>query len=72
MGKKPDFTEISKMLNKGQDIELTDAKYETLTGTPLPKDKYYLKNNSKISSLAKEKNYSITVIEKKIVLKKNK
>ena len=72
MRSSPTFQEIDKMFAKGKDFELTDAQYEKLTGTPLPKDKYYLSNRSAIAKHAKKNDYFIKVIEKKIVLTKRK
>ena len=68
----PVLCEIDKIFAKGQDFELTDAQYEKLTGTRLPKDKYYLSNRSAIEKKKKKNGYSMKVIEKKIILTKRK
>ncbi len=67
---KPKLDEIEKFLSKGKEISLTDAQYEKLTGIPLPKDSYYLKNNSALAKSANKAGFKIEVIEKKVLLKK--
>ena len=67
---KPKLDEIEKLLQQGKDFFLTDAQYEKLTGIPLPKDSYYLKNRSALAKIAKNADYVIEVIEKRVILTK--
>lgn len=67
---KPKLEEIEKLLSKGKEISLTDAQYEKLTGIPLPKNNYYLKNRSALAKIAKNADYVIEVIEKRVILTK--
>lgn len=70
MAKKPNLTELKNLFKQNKDFELTDAQYEKKTGTSLPKDKYYIKAKSALSKIAKEYNYNIEVIEKRVIFKK--
>lgn len=70
MGKHPDFFELEKLFGEGNDFELTESRYEKLTGAALPKNKYYLSNKSAIAKLARRNGYDVDVIEKTILLKK--
>ena len=67
MGKKPNLVELKNLFKHNKDFELTDAQYERKTGAPLPKDKYYIKAKSALCKLAKEYNYNIEVIEKRVI-----
>lgn len=70
MAKKPDLAELKNLFRLNKDFELTDAQYERKTGAPLPKDKYYIKNKSVLSKIAKEYNYNIEVVEKRVIFRK--
>ena len=70
MARKPDFEKMEAYFDKGKDFRLTEAQYEKLTGTRLPKGTYYLKNKSALANRAKEKGYWVEVIEKEVILKK--
>ncbi len=71
MGKKPDLIQLENLFESGKDFELTDAQYEKKTGAPLPKDKNYILKRSALAKKAKEYNYSLEVIEKEVIFKKN-
>lgn len=70
MGTHPKLENLNTLLEKGEDFTLTDAQYEKKTGIPLPKDKYYLKNNSALARYVSNYGYSMDVVEKKVILKK--
>lgn len=67
---KPNFEKLSPLFASQEDFALTETQYRQSTGADLPKNTYYLVNNSALSRCAKEKGYSIEVIEKTICLKK--
>ena len=72
MAKKPNAKNLNDLFANGENFTLTDAQYEKKTGAPLPKGKYYLINNSALAKKAKENGYTIEVIEKTVILTKNK
>ena len=72
MSKKPQLEKLDSLFAKGNNFSLTDAQYEKKTGTQLPKDKYYLLNKSALAKKAEKEGYTIELIEKKVILKKNK
>lgn len=67
---KPNFDTMVNLLESGQDFSLTEKQYFQHTGATLPKDPYYLKNNSALSKIATEYGYYITVTERTISLKR--
>ena len=69
--KKPIFEKLLPLLESGEEFSLTETQYLQKTGATLPKNIYYLKNNSAFSKKAKEYGYDITVKEKTICLKKH-
>ena len=71
MSKKPKIANLKMLFEKGKDFTLTDSQYESKTGAPLPKNKSYLKNRSALAIEAQKSGYSIEVIEKTGILKKN-
>lgn len=70
MGKNPNLKPLEKHFEKGETFELTDAQYEKITRAPLPKSKYYILQNSAQIRKAEEYDFSLEVIEKKVILKK--
>lgn len=70
MSKKPNLKSLEILFGKGKDFELTDAQYEKETGSPLPKNKYYILHNSALARKAGEHGYSLEVVEKKVLIKK--
>ena len=70
MGKHPKFNDIEELFDAGKDFSLTSSQYEKKTGAPLPKDTWYLCNSSALSKVAKERGYSIYVIERTVKFKK--
>lgn len=68
MGKKPKLEELNYLFDKGEDFELTDTQYEIKTGVALPKEVWYLENRSALAKRAKEKNYTLEIINKKTVV----
>lgn len=72
MGKHPNLSALEDLFGKGKDFKLTDAQYEKKVGTALPKDKYYLKNNSALSRMAESKGFKVEVIEKTVKFTKEK
>lgn len=69
MSKKPSFAEFDELFRMKK-FELTDSEYEKKTGVRLPKDKYYLLNNSAIAKKCREHGYKLTLIEKRIICTK--
>ena len=61
---------IVSLFKTNEDFSLTEAQYKKNTGRSLPKDSYYLKNNSALARTAKKHGYSIEVKERTICLKK--
>ena len=53
MGKKPNLNKLNYLFDK-ESFELTDAKYEKLTGVPMPKRKSYFKNDSAFAKKCKD------------------
>ena len=70
MAKQPRLETLDSLFDSGKDFELTETQYEKKTGATLPKGTYYLKNNSALAKKAKEKGYSIEVVEKRVILKR--
>lgn len=69
MGKKPNLNKLNYLFDK-ESFELTDAKYEKLTGVPMPKDKYYLLNKSALAKKCRELGYNLILQEKLITVVK--
>lgn len=70
MGKRPNLDALNDLFKKGQDFQLSDRRYEEITGASLPKGKYYLLSNSALAKKAKDKGYEITAIEEKPVIER--
>lgn len=69
MGKKPNLNKLNYLFDR-ESFELTDAKYEKLTGAPMPKDKYYLLNKSALAKKCRELGYKLILQEKLITVVK--
>ena len=70
MRNRPKLELLDKYFNQ-ECFELTDSKYEKLTGCPLPKDKSYLKNKSALANKCKKLGFVIVEVqEKKVFIKK--
>ena len=67
---KPSFEKLLTLFESGTEFALTETQYLEHTGATLPRNIYYLKNNSALSKKAREYGYFITVKEKTICLKK--
>ncbi len=72
MAKHPNLKEIEEMLDRGNDFELTETKYEKKTGAPLPKKPYYIVKGSALARLAATKGYELSVVEKTVIFKKKR
>lgn len=70
MGKRPKLENLELYFEKGKPFSLTDAQYEARTGLELPKDKYYLLNNSALAKNCKEKGWKIRLQEKIVFFEK--
>lgn len=76
MAKQSIAAALNDLFDAGTDFRLSGRVYEERTGKTLPKEKSYLKNNSALAKLAKEKGYIIDdvqetpVIEKTVFFKK--
>ena len=66
MGKKPNLNKLNYLFDK-ESFELTDTKYEKLTGVPMPKRKSYLKNDSAFAKKCKELGFVIVEVQEKKV-----
>ena len=69
---KPRLDEIEDMLLKGKDFDLSSEDYYRLTGTHIPKNKWYTENNSAVAKRANEHKYEITVVIQKLEFRKIK
>ena len=67
---KLDFKKITPLFEANQDFSLTESQYEKSIGKPLPRNYYYLKNQSALAKEAKKHGYQIEIIEKTVCLKK--
>lgn len=67
---KPNFRGLLPLLESNQEFSLTESQYLKSTGATLPKQTYYLKNNSALSKIAKEYGFIIEVKERTICLKR--
>lgn len=68
--KKPNLTDVDKMLERGKDFELTRDKYLKMTGADIPQDKNYTQKRSAVAKHAKNFGYVIEVIPEKLVFHK--
>ena len=68
--KRPNLDKILDLLQSNQEFSLTESQYLKSTGATLPKQTYYLKNNSALSKIAKEYGFIIEVKERTICLKR--
>lgn len=67
-----DFTEIKNLIDSSIEFSLSEKQYEKLTGRKMPKDTYYLTNNSAIARFAAELGLRVSVHEKSITFEKNR
>ena len=72
IGKRPKLENLESFFKKEKAFTLTDAQYEATTGLQLPKDKYYLLNNSALAKICKEKGWKIKLQEKTVFIEKEK
>ena len=72
MPKHPRLDSIRTLLESGESFSLTEKDYAKTTGTPLPKESYYLKNVSALARLAKEYGYELIVQERTVTIVKKK
>lgn len=63
MRKRPKIRELNCLLEKGQDFQITAKEYEEITGAPLPKNDYYVKNYSALARWASNSGYEIQSIQ---------
>ena len=72
MRNRPKLESLDKYFNKDC-FELTDSKYEKLTGCSLPKNISYLKNKSALARKCEELGFVIVEVqEKKVFIRKEK
>lgn len=67
---RPNFTKIVKQLETGEPFSLTAKQYQNKTGASIPKETYYLLNNSAIARKAKEYGYKLAVQERILLFEK--
>ena len=70
MAKNPQLDGFSIYFDRNKDFELTSSEYEDIAGTSLPKDEWYLKKKSAIAKAAREKGYTLEIVEVKLLFKK--
>jgi len=71
VARRPDLSKIEQLLdNANTTICLTDAQYEDYTGRALPKDRRYLEKRSALAHKCEEKGFTVSVIEKQVILSK--
>lgn len=70
MGRKLNFDELDDLFEQGEDFRLTDKEYEKRVGSPLPKEKSYIKNRSPFGEKARKCGYMIADIEEKAVVER--
>jgi len=67
---KLNFEKLIPLFEANEEFSLTESQYEKNVGKALPKDFYYLKNNSALAKVAKEYGYKLTVEERIVCFKK--
>ena len=67
---KLNFEKLIPLFQANQEFSLTESQYEKNVGKKLPKNFYYLKNDSALAKEAKKYGYYIEIKEKTICLKK--
>ena len=61
--RKPNFDKLFPLFEAKEDFSLTETQYEKSTSASLPKNFYYLKQNSALAKIAK--NMGMQLISKK-------
>ena len=67
---KPNLSSIESLLSTGNKFALTENQYHKETSATMPKNFYYLKNNSAVAKLAKRYGFKIELQEKTILFEK--
>jgi hypothetical protein len=69
---KPNFEKLIPLITSNENFSVTEQQYQSITGTTMPKDPYYLKNQSALSKFVKKYGYLIEVVpqEKTVSLKR--
>lgn len=67
---KLNLEKLIKLFEANQEFSLTESQYEKSVGKTLPKNQYYLKNNSALAREAKKYGYHIEIKERTVCLKK--
>ena len=67
---KINFDKLIPLFETQEEFSITESQYEKKIGQPLPKNEYYLKNNSALAKKAKEFGFSLEIKERTICLKK--
>ena len=67
---KLNFQKLIPLFESSQEFSLTESQYEKSVGKSLPKNFYYLKNQSALAKEAKKYGYYIEIKEKTICLRK--
>jgi hypothetical protein len=67
---KLNFEKIIPLFESNQEFSLTESQYEKSVGKPLPKNHYYLKNDSALAKEAKKRGYYIEIKERTVCLKR--
>ena len=70
MGKHPNLNELDYLFEKDSDFTLTAQEYEEKTGTPLPKEKSYIKNGSALARKVAKHGYAIVEIQEKAIIER--
>lgn len=67
---KINFEKIVPLFEANEEFSLTESQYEKSVGKSLPKNYYYLKNDSALAKEAKKYGYFVDVKEKTVCFKK--
>jgi len=69
--RKPNLQQITELLARGKDFELTNQQYKKKTEADFPKDKNYAEKRSAVAREAAKYDYRIEVIPQRILFIKN-
>ena len=62
MAKHPDLSGIEKMMLAGENFSLTSRQYQESTGSPIPKEKYYVEHKSAVAQRAHSFGFHVELI----------
>jgi hypothetical protein len=67
---RPKLEKIEKMMEIGEDFELSNQQYKAKTEAEFPKDKYYAEKKSAVAKVARKYGFRIEVIPQRIKFQK--